>query len=145
MTTVPVITCGEARGAVWCATCQEAWSVRVPLFADGVLAGEFSCCPGCGTSHAVPSAAVVDAGQPAGATENDAPRVMLPWPARLRAGWLAFRGRDETMPGCAYGDCGRRGSGRWQFAIPVDDGVYRYSFCRRKHRDHWAADNRFVT
>lgn len=118
--------------------------MRVPLFADGVLAGEFSCCPGCGTSHAVPSAKIEAGDQPAGATAAEGRRVMLPFPARLRAAWLAVRGLDETLPGCAYGDCGRHGSARWQFALPVEDGVYRYTFCRKRHRERWAADNQLI-
>lgn len=145
MTAVPLITVGEPEGAAWCGTCQAAWSVTVPVFADGVLAGEFRCCPGCGSTHAVPSVEARPAPQPSGAVTGTGPMLAVPFPARLRAAWLAFRGRDETRPACAYGDCGRRGSGRWQFAIPVEDGTYRYSFCRKRHRTRWAAENELVT
>ena len=142
--TVPVITNGDPTGACWCAVCQEPWRIRIPIFADGLLAASLEVCPGCGATSAVSSAHVTGTEVPAGAKPDGEGAVRIPLPARLRAALSAFLGRTDDLPGCALDGCRRPGSVRHACALPADDGTWTYYFHSARHREQWADRHGYV-
>jgi hypothetical protein len=130
----PVITAGEPGQGAWCPVCLLPTRLRVPLFADGKACGGLEICPGCGTGHDKPGAYITPAAPQDRIIARDVTQAQ-------RRSLLQVLGRHRDGPDCAWGDCRRRGSRKLEYAIPADEGTYRYWFCRTAHRDAWCETN----
>ena len=132
--TVAVVA-GEPELHAWCAVCQAATRVRVPLHIGSLgapLAGVLEICPGCGTGHDRPSVNVA-------AAPRQCRRALVALAHAVHRRHCERQGRPAV--GCAHADCPWPGLYRHQIEIPGDDGMWRLFFCRNRHRRTWAAAN----
>lgn len=129
------IVAGDPELHCWCPVCQLPSRVRVPLHIDSVgttPAAVLEICPGCGTGHDRPSAAV---------TQLPRQRINpLVAAAHTASRWI-HRRQGRPALGCAHRNCPWPGRYRHQHEMTGDEGRWRYLFCTNRHRRLWAADH----
>lgn len=127
------VTAGEVEHHTWCAVCQAPMRLRVPLIQRGQQVATLEVCPGCGSGHDRAYAGVT----PAPRTH---PLPSLPRLARSLHGWRCRRKSRPALE-CAHGDCPWPGLWRNVLEMDGDDGTWKFLFCTRRHRSHWAREH----